>query len=182
MPNTHSDWLYKCPSFVTFVEQIEGTVPLYTCWIGTTHDWARLATEIYSGWQYLSSFSAVVGCNESPWIAFYVYPEDGVNRKPVYFMRKDKANHEYSFILSNGLVDAYSLRDNYGFNFTSNNPMFWVPESLSIARYAQGVVEVLYIDSDSIYDQNEPCDTYSDGILDKHELYYVDADNDGVSD
>jgi len=60
--------------------------------------------------------------------------------------------------------------------------MFWVPESLSIARYAQGVVEVLYIDSDSIYDQNEPCDTYSDGILDKHELYYVDADNDGVSD
>ena len=99
-------------------------------------------------------------------------------------MRKDKANYEYSFSLSNGLVDAYSLRDNHGFNFTSNNPMFWVPESLSVARSAQGVVEVLYIDSDGddIYDQNESGDTDGDGILDKHELYYTDADNDGVSD
>jgi len=59
VPNTYSDWLYQGPSFVAFVEQIEGMVSLYACWTKAIYDWARLANEIYSGWQHLSDFSAV---------------------------------------------------------------------------------------------------------------------------
>jgi len=180
LPQRHPDWLYQGPSFIAFNEQQDGTVPLYTCWTGTTHDWTR-----GDQWQFMSDFSVVAGCTETPWIVFYVYPNDGEHRKPVYLMRKDKANYEYSFILSNGLSDAYSLRDNYGFIFTSGNPMFWVPESLDAAKSAYGIeVSPLFIDTDGdgIYDQNELGDTDNDGIPNFQESYYTDTDNDGISD
>ncbi len=124
VPNKYPGWEDHGTSFNAFPNPQDDTVPLYTCWTGSTHDWTR-----GDQWQFISDFSVIAGCKENPWIAFYVYPSDGEDRNPVYLMYKSDVD---SYILSNGLNDANYLQSTYGFTFTSSEPLFWTPTTLMV--------------------------------------------------
>jgi len=113
----YPDWEDHGYSFNAFPGSHSDTVPLYTCWTGTTHDYE---TDLSMVGYYRS-------CKENPWRLFDVYPTDGSNRKPVYLMYRENTD---SLILSNGLEDAYYLQNTHGFGFTSNDPLFYAPISI----------------------------------------------------
>jgi len=117
IPGKFQGWENHGTSFNAFLHPQDDTVPLYTCWTGSTHEY--------------SLDSSLLGqykpCKENPWRMFDVYPDDGDSRKPVYLMYNSSLD---SFILSNGLNDAYYLQDHHGFAFVSNDPLFWAPKGL----------------------------------------------------
>ena len=118
LPLTYNhEWEHHGFSFNAFPESQTGTVPLYTCWSGSTHDYALNLSEI--GYH--------TECKEAPYRLFDVYPSDGPNRTPVYLMYKSSTD---TFILSNGWDDAVYLRDTHGFAFSYTQPFFWAPSSL----------------------------------------------------
>jgi hypothetical protein len=117
VPEKYPDWADHGYSFNAFPDAQTGTVPLYTCWTGTTHDYET----------NLSMVGYYSPCKETPWRLFDVYSSDGPNRKSVYLMYRASTD---SLILSNGLEDAYYLEDVHGFGFTSQDPLFYAPISL----------------------------------------------------
>jgi hypothetical protein len=117
VPEKYPDWADHGYSFNAFPNAQTGTIPLYTCWTGTTHDYET----------NLSMVGYYRPCKETPWRLFDVYEYDGPNRKPVYLMYREDID---SLILSNGLEDAYYLQDTHGFGFTSEDPLFYGPVSL----------------------------------------------------
>ena len=104
-------WEDHGTSFNAFPTALNDTVPLYTCWTGSTHDY-----EID-----IAKVGDHASCRENPWRMFDVYPVDGEGRKPVYLMYKESVGSQ---ILSNGLDDAYYLRDVHNFAFTNSEPLF----------------------------------------------------------
>jgi hypothetical protein len=117
VPNKYPGWEDHGTSFNAFPDSQMDTVPLYTCWTGSTHDYDIDITKVGDH----------AACKENPWRMFDVYDMDGEGRRPVYLMYNDTL---HSQILSNGLDDAYYLQDTHGFAFTSSNPLFWAPISL----------------------------------------------------
>ncbi len=127
--NYNHVWKNEGYSFNAFPIQKQGTIPLYTCW--STDD----KTHHYFTSKVSNSFlQMVTSCKENAngeylSMLFYVYKEAGEDRIPVYEMKKHQGNN-YTFILSNGELDAYNLRDYHGFSFVTGRPMFWAPSTL----------------------------------------------------
>ena len=119
VPNKYPGWEDHGTSFNAFPNSQAGTVPLYTCWTGSTHDYDIDITKVGDH----------APCKENPWRMFDVYEYDGEGRKPIYLMYSSSANSQ---ILSNGLDDAYYLQNTHGFAFTSSDPLFWAPISLIV--------------------------------------------------
>ncbi len=117
LPEKYPDWADHGYSFNAFPDAQSDTVPLYTCWTGSTHDYST----------DLGMIGYYTPCEEPPMRLFDVYLDDGPNRKPVYLMYREDIN---SFILSNGLEDTYYLQSAHGFSFTSEYPLFYAPVSL----------------------------------------------------
>ncbi len=115
----YGDWDRAGTVFNAFETQKPGTVPLYYCWTGSTHDY-----EID-----INKVGDHAPCQEAVQTLFYVYPNQGntqqaEHRTPVYLMYNPKLNSQ---ILANGWSDVENLRDNHGFKYLGG-PLFWAPK------------------------------------------------------
>ncbi len=111
------DWEAEGTTFNAFSNPQDGTIPLYTCWTGSTHDY--------------DTDPAYVGdqkpCTENVWKLFDVYQDDGPNRTPIYLMyRANKDN----YIFAVGQEDVQHLQSTYGFSKVYTDPLFYAPNSL----------------------------------------------------
>ena len=121
-------------TFNAFETQKQGTVPLYFCWTGSTHDYDIDINKVGDH----------ASCTEDKQILFYVYPNKGnteeekLSRSPVYLMYNSSVD---SYILANGYDDKANLMTNHGFS-DLGGPLFWTPkyktvQSNSDDSYAQ---------------------------------------------
>ncbi len=117
VPAKYPDWANHGTSFNAFPVAQTGTVPLYTCWTGKTHDYVL----------DLNQIGQYAPCQEQPYRLFDVYSASGEGRIPVYLMYKESTD---ALILSNGEDDAYYLQNVHGYGFTSEDPFFWAPSTL----------------------------------------------------
>ena len=101
LPRKWPDWQYHGKSFKAFTKQRPGTVPVYACWSKyNTHKYSR-------SWSY-----AKKECTQNPWIAFYEYPNQKPNTKPVRQLWHPRLQ---VYIYSNGEADANNLVRYHGF-------------------------------------------------------------------